>query len=103
PWAAAHDLAATVGRPYRTRRVAAGELAAATPEEPVVLYLGNRWSPRHVVLVAGCTDGTLRIYEPASGRWVDVPLAAVVARRFTLAGGDRPWFTVAPSARRTPA
>ena len=103
PWAAAHDLAATAGRPYRTRRVAAEALEAATPEAPVALYLGNRWSPRHVVLVAGCTDGMLRIYEPASGRWVDVPLAALVARKARLAGWDRPWFTVAPSAPRTPA
>ena len=36
----------------------------------MALYLGNRWLPRHVVLVTGCREGVLRVYEPASGRWV---------------------------------
>ncbi|MFC5176084.1 hypothetical protein [Nocardioides taihuensis] len=103
PWAAARDLAATVGTPYRTGRVTADTLTAATPEAPVALYVGNRWSPRHVVLVTECREGTLRVYEPSSGRWVDLPLAALLGRRFRLAGWDRPWFSVAPRARRTPA
>jgi hypothetical protein len=103
PWAAGHDLAVTVGRACRTRRVAADTLAAATPEAPVVLFVGNRWSPRHVVLVTGCADGVLRVYDPAAGRWVDVPLAALLSRSTKIAGWDRPWFTVAPTAPRTPA
>lgn len=103
PWAAARDLATTTGTAYRWRRVSPDDLVAATPAAPVALYVGNRWSPRHVVLVTGCREGSLRVYEPASGRWVDVPLAALLARQARLAGWDRPWFSVAPRARRTPA
>jgi hypothetical protein len=103
PWAAAHDLAITLGRHCRTRRVAAETLTAATPDAPVVLFVGNRWSPRHVVLVTGCDEGRLRVYDPAAGRWLDVPLAALLARSTTIAGWDRAWFTVAPTAPRTAA
>lgn len=120
PWAVARHLSATIlsttgGTTYRARpalwhrdvafdRVAAAVMAG----HPVPVYVGNGWLPRHVVLAQGTVDGALRVYEPASGRLVDVSREAFVAGSLGLAGWDRPWFMVvpariSPAARRTRA
>lgn len=62
---------------------------------PVALYVGNRWAPRHVVL-AVAAPGDLRVYDPSSGRVVEVSRAAVVHGRLGLARWDRLWFVVLP-------
>jgi hypothetical protein len=110
PWAVAHHLSARTGRRYRTQtvldRAHAYEqvLGAATSGSPVPLYVGNRWLPRHVVLVTGPGDGdTLRCYDPARGVVVEVTRGAFVNRRLRLSRWTRPWFTILPRERRTPA
>ena len=35
---------------------------------PTPVYVGNRWTPRHVVLAVAEQDGVVTCYEPASGR-----------------------------------
>ena len=98
PWAVARALGAHhVTRPAwpdpgaRFDRVGTsvrgGHLAA--------LYVGNRWCPRHVVLVTSAPGpDTLVVYEPASGRLLTVRRSAVVEHRLGLAGWDRLWFTI---------
>jgi len=102
PWAVARQLEATVDASYSTRFAGFDRVAAATAHGPVAVYVGNRWLPRHVVLVSRVADGDLRTYEPASGRWVDVTRAGFEGRSLRLGGWDRAWFSVLP-ARRTPA
>jgi hypothetical protein len=98
PWAVARQLTATLGTPYRTARADHDRIARATVDGPVAIYIGNRWLPRHVVLATSSHHDVLRVYEPASGRWVDLRRGPV-----RLAGWDRLWFSVLPRARRTPA
>lgn len=64
PWGAARQLSDWTGTRHRTRVV---RWRHATPEalarpEPVLVYVGSRWLPRHVLLVA---QG--RVYDPARG------------------------------------
>lgn len=108
PWAVARQLSAlrTTSRPplpHRTRQVRCDRgaaydriVAAVRAARPVPLYVGNRWSPRHVVLCVGETAGVLRCYEPGSGRIIAVPRDAFVGNRLDLAGWDRAWLAVVP-------
>ncbi|MDC5698690.1 hypothetical protein OO014_15650 [Intrasporangium calvum] len=69
------------------RRVRAGR--------PALLYIGNAWLPRHVVLVMPATRGQeLDVYEPSVGRVVDLPRQTFVERRLRMAGWDVPWGAV---------
>lgn len=120
PWAVARELRLLTGTPYAVRGARRGPAAwahvrRATQQRPVAVYVGDRWVPRHVVLVVGTTDDAVWTYEPTAGqvtrvrrqRWVDGPLR--------LAGWHRPWLVVAPlgtagsgpvrppRGRRTPA
>lgn len=63
---------------------------------PALLYVGNAWLPRHVVLVLPGRAG-LEAYEPSAGRVVDLPRAAFVTRRLGLGGWDLPWCLVTPA------
>jgi hypothetical protein len=100
PWALARQLSALdpeptyVARPALPRAGAFDRLAAA--DAPSGLYVGNRWLPRHVVLVVGGSPTSLRIYEPSRGRLVDVGRDSFVQARLGLAGWHQPWFTVTP-------
>jgi hypothetical protein len=70
----------------------------------VPVYVGNRRLPRHVVLVTGVVrDDALRCYDPARGAVVTVTRRQFEAARLAMSGWDRPWFTVTPRGRRTPA
>ncbi len=104
PWAVARHLAALTEVAYTTRLVRLGMGAepdrvrrALARRHPVALYVGDRWLPRHVVLVVGGDEQHWQVYEPASGQVLDVPLARVRAGAAALAGWDRPWFVVAPA------
>lgn len=113
PWAVAHQLEGTTGVEHDVRVLRGGrdaaydEIVAATATgHPVPVYVGSRCLPRHVVLALGTAGegGTaLRVYEPSSGRLVDVGRAAFLDGELGLAGWDTPWFSVLPRARRTPA
>jgi hypothetical protein len=100
PWAVANQLSGSTGRPWRARAIPPSARTAylarirrAAASVPVPVYVGNRWLPRHVVLVL---DAELTTYEPASGRRVHVDGGDFVAGRLSLAGWSRPWFAVLP-------
>jgi hypothetical protein len=62
---------------------------------PALLYIGNVWLPRHVVLVMPATGGQeLDVYEPSVGRVVDLPRRGFVERQLRMAGWDVPWGAV---------
>jgi len=62
---------------------------------PALLYVGNAWSPRHVVLVMPPTgEQELDVYEPSAGRVVDLPRESFVERRLQIGGWDVPWAAV---------
>lgn len=110
PWAIAHQLEGTTGIEHDTRlllderEAAYDDLVAVTAHRhPVPLYVGNRWLPRHVVLVLGEVEHALRVYEPAGGRLIDVRRADFLTGTLELAGWDTPWFSVLPREPRTPA
>ena len=66
----------------------------------VPLYVGNRWSPRHVVLVLPTVDlpqSIVRIYDPASGRCYPIAAADFAAGRLQVAGWQVPWAVVVPT------
>lgn len=109
PWAVAHQLAATSGPgvprvPHTVRpalRFGAGlherVRAATAAGRPVAAYVGDRWLPRHVVLLLGEVEDRVRCYEPAAGRLVEVEHGAFARGDLGLAGWDRPWFLVLPA------
>lgn len=98
PWALARDLAHTVGRPYRVGSVR--RMATVPRDTPVPLYVGDRWLPRHVVLVVERHSDTWLVHDPASGRLVRVGLRGAHP---PLGGWTRWWVVLTPAARRTPA
>jgi len=87
---------------------------------PALLYIGNRWMPRHVTLVlpgagppgAGPAvsgqavggqavggqggDGVLDVYDPATGAVTILDPVRFATRRLGIAGWDVPWITVHP-------
>ncbi|KRF18860.1 hypothetical protein ASG90_02910 [Nocardioides sp. Soil797] len=103
PWAVARELSAITGTPYAARLVLPTALArercldaveaAARDGHPVALYLGNRWLPRHVVLVL---DPDLTTYDPARGRRVAFRRDQFVDAELHIAGWSHPWFVVLP-------
>jgi hypothetical protein len=110
PWAIAHHLSAVTGRRHHTRLVVNRHdafdevLTAARDGSPVPLYIGSSWLPRHVVLVAGYgPEDALRCYDPARGAVVPVARGAFISGRLGLSRWNRPWFTILPRGRRTPA
>lgn len=117
PWAVAHQLSATGGptaapTPYAVRLVrhtphrAVDLLRGAPADRPVALYVGDRWLPRHVVLVVGESGSGLSCYDPARGRIVSVEDRAFAETRLPFGRWTHAWFVVAPRisrARRTPA
>jgi len=103
PWAAARQMSVITDASYdqklsRIRRERAFDrIAAATASgRPAPVFVGSKWLPRHVVLALGVVDGSLRFYEPAHGRLVDVSRADFAKAKLGLAGWDRPWFIVVP-------
>jgi hypothetical protein len=102
PWAVARELRLLTGaayavRPVRLHRRAWSHLAGARPSRPVAVFVGDRWLPRHVVLVTEADGGSALTYEPASGHELAVPRGRWEAGDLRLAGWDRPWFVVSPA------
>ena len=102
PWAVARELRLLTDvryavRPVRLRRRVWHHLQRVTAGRPAAVFVGDRFLPRHVVLVTGVADGRARTYEPASGLMVDVRRDRWEHGDLALAGWDRPWFVVSPA------
>ncbi len=115
PWALAAELGRG-GTSYSVHPILPGRRAETFRElaslvragHAVPLYVGNRWSPRHVVLVLpagadGAGPDEVRIYDPASGRRYPISGAAFTAGRLDVAGWKVPWVVVVPQARPGPS
>jgi hypothetical protein len=115
PWGARHELefgAAHSDADYdvtwlRLRSRAGLEQAYAALQarvrdgRPALLYVGNAALPRHVVLVMPPSgEQELDVYEPSTGRVLDLPRRAFVHRRLRLAGWDVPWAAVLDDSAR---
>jgi len=101
PWAVARELELVTGADYSVHPVRPGgkvwrHLQRASPDRPAAVYVGNRLSPRHVVLVARVADGSAWTYEPASGVMTLVARSRWTEGRLRLAGWNRPWLVVVP-------
>lgn len=69
--------------------------------EPGLLYVGNAFLPRHVVLILpGDGDRIVDVYDPSSGRVRVLRRDEVIERRIGLAGWDVPWMVVQPTGER---
>lgn len=69
PWALARHVggrARYVLLPHR-RASSYDLLVASLRTGPTPVYVGSRWTPRHVVLAVAERDGAVTCYEPASG------------------------------------
>lgn len=115
PWGLKHELehgAARAGTRYRMLSVRAHSqeslraryrrlIDLVVEGEPAVLYVGNRWLPRHVTLVLpGDRRSTLHVYEPASGTVLLLDEDAFAQRRLALGGWSVPWILVQPTGHR---
>ena len=99
PWAVARELRLLTGVAYAVHPVRLGRrvwptLEHVTPTRPAAVFVGDRYLPRHVVLVTGLEDDRARTYEPASGLAVAVPRVRWESGDLALAGWDRPWLVV---------
>lgn len=99
PWAAANALSALTGEAIATVNarprpaVAYDVLVERVRTRPVVVYLGTRWLPRHVVL-AFATLGrgdAVRLFDPARGALVTVPGDRWLQHRVGVAGWSHFW------------
>ena len=112
PWAVAREMTNRTGRkgvrytarpvlPTSASRGAAFDRLVTLAREGLAtpLYVGNRWSPRHVVLVLPADEGddAVLIYDPASGRRYPIGRAAFVRADLDVAGWSTPWVVVAPA------
>ncbi|WP_137293219.1 hypothetical protein [Nocardioides dongxiaopingii] len=98
PWAVTRELTALTGVRHRTRLVRWRRPPGG--DDVAALYVGDRWLPRHVVLVVG--HDPVRCYDPARGRVVEVDPAAL-ARRRPFGRWTTVWFALSPSGRRSRA
>ena len=101
PWAVARELRLLTAVPYAVRPVRLGRrvwphLAHETPTRPVAVFVGDRFLPRHVVLVTDVERDITRTYEPASGLDLEVSRQRWESGDLGLAGWDRPWLVVTP-------
>ena len=101
PWAASREMRALTGTPYRVhttrRRGEAWELLQhVSRSHPMIAYIGDTWTPRHVVLVLDRVGDAVWSYEPAAGHAIPVSRSRWSQGPLRLAGWDQPWFVCAP-------
>jgi hypothetical protein len=101
PWAVARELRLLTGVPYDVRAVRLGgrvwsSLERVASARPAAVFVGDRWLPRHVVLVTDVDDRSARAYEPASGHDLRVPRERWEGGDLRLGGWDRAWLVVSP-------
>ncbi len=101
PWAVARELRLLAGVPYavhgvRGHRHVWAHLRDVGPQRPAAVFVGDRFLPRHVVLVTEVDDARATTYEPTSGRLLQVGRERWERSDLDLAGWDRPWLVVSP-------
>lgn len=102
PWALGRQLERRIG----SRRVVLARLrpakawaameACLSTGALVPVYVGDRWSPRHVVLALAQPGDAVRVYEPSCGRVVEMSRRDWIDARLRLAGWRQPWFVLSP-------
>ena len=105
PWALATQLEWTARCEYDVVPVRRGGRARAfdqllAAEVPAVIYVGDRWLPRHVVLVIGRKGEALDLYDPGRGVLASRDRAHFVDGDLSLSGWQIPWMAVVPRHRR---
>jgi hypothetical protein len=102
PWAVARQLSAP-GAPYVVRQARfarSGVLddvrAALEAGDPVAVFVGDRWMPRHVVVALRATGDGFGCYDPARGGLRQVSRTGFVDGPLRLGRWDCSWFVVRP-------
>jgi hypothetical protein len=112
PWALAREMTLQAGErgtryavqpilPSRRSGTFHRLASLARAGHPVPLYVGNQWSPRHVVLVLPVRapeSSQVVIYDPARGSSYPIDEADFAAGTLDVAGWRIPWVAVLPSA-----
>lgn len=98
PWSVAQAMEAATGRRHRTHWIlpwrhakALSDMRAALVAGPVALYVGNRWLPRHVLLVI---DTDLHTYDPARGDIVRIDAETFLRAQLHIGQWWNPWAWV---------
>ncbi|MBM9459642.1 hypothetical protein JK386_06985 [Nocardioides sp. zg-536] len=100
PWAVANALRVLTGRHLATvsarprPAIAYEVLRAQLQDRPVLVYLGNRWLPRHVVVAVAAEPDGICVFDPAHGRLVRVPAENWRGHRVGVAGWTHLWFVI---------
>jgi len=111
PWALAREMTARAGQRagrHAARLILPGQrsrtferiVSLAGAGHAVPLYVGNRWSPRHVVLVLPTADlpwDQILVYDPATGHRSLVERRDFSDGRLQMAGWHVPWLVVVPT------
>lgn len=98
PWAIVNVLRVLTGqhiatvfarpRPALAYEIVREQLAT----RPVVVYIGSRWLPRHVILAVATLDGAIQVFDPARGRLVRVIEEKWITNNLDVAGWSHVWF-----------
>lgn len=110
PWALAREMTNEAGEkgkkytavpilPRQRERSFQRVARLAGAGHAVPLFVGNRWAPRHVVLVLPSDEPTkdeVRIYDPASGERYLITESDFSAAHLDVAGWQVPWLVVPP-------
>jgi hypothetical protein len=108
PWAVARAMREVTGTPHtvrwvpgrRGRRTAWEVLAAAVAAgDPVPVFTGTPFVPRHVVLAHTARGTRVGAYEPTSGRTVTTTHDQFLAGPLPW-GWQRPWALVLPATEQ---
>jgi hypothetical protein len=70
--------------------------AALEAGDPVAVFVGDRWMPRHVVVALRATGDGFGCYDPARGGLRQVSRAGFVDGPLRLGRWDCSWFVVRP-------
>jgi len=111
PWALARQMTNDAGRqgkrytaqpilPSHRSRTFGRVVSLSGDGHTVPLFVGNRWSPRHVVLALPADDvssSEVPIYDPANGRCYPIESDDFSDGDLDVAGWEVPWAVVLPT------
>jgi len=108
PWSLAREMTTLTGRTYQVQPIWPGQRSRTFSKVSslarsgvlVPLFVGSRWTPRHVVLALPSDDlpeDQVMIYDPASGRRYPITAGDFAAGRLDVAGWQMPWAAITPT------